>query len=322
MNSLSGPFFSIVVSVYNRPQEISVCLKSCFAQTFDDFEVIVVDDASTDDTVHAVETQFAGDRRLRLVRHTTNLGMGAARNTGIAHARGKWIVRIDSDHELLPNALAFFYEQAHSVTSQVGVLGAQYHWDYGLVSPTIIPFEPLNYIELLRWLEQEGGHDFVHCERKELHMTVSWPVKHSNSNSLFQLDWARNWALKMFPIVLGIQHTGAANSYLRANRSERLIGRTQEALDSAWIHSQILGKHGEALRRYTPSQYRRSLAQAAFFYFLAGKRKEGLRYAMKHLRVYPESLAGWIILGTGLLGPRLLGWVYLHATDNSYRLDG
>ena len=95
---MNQPWFSIVVSVYNRPREILRCIDSCLSQSFDNFELIVVDDASEDETVAAVLSRK--DDRLRLVRHEVNKGMGAARNTGNDTARGRWIIRLDSDFAL------------------------------------------------------------------------------------------------------------------------------------------------------------------------------------------------------------------------------
>jgi len=78
-------------------------LESVTAQTLDDFEIIVVDDASTDDTI-AVVNQF-NDPRVRVLTHEKNLYAGAARNTGMAAATGKYIAFLDSDDAWLPAKL-------------------------------------------------------------------------------------------------------------------------------------------------------------------------------------------------------------------------
>jgi glycosyltransferase involved in cell wall biosynthesis len=100
---MATPFFSVVVTTYNRERIVRRCIDSCLVQSFEDLEVVVVDDASVDGTVAALESYE--DSRLRVVAHDRNQGINPARHTGTAAARGEWIVVVDSDWELLPNAL-------------------------------------------------------------------------------------------------------------------------------------------------------------------------------------------------------------------------
>ncbi len=97
------PRVSVVAPVYNRAGLVERALRSVFAQTLPDFELIVVDDGSTDELAKTL-AQFR-DPRLRLVRHERNRGPGAARNTGIKEARGACVAFIDSDDEWLPEML-------------------------------------------------------------------------------------------------------------------------------------------------------------------------------------------------------------------------
>jgi len=94
---------SIVVPAYNRSATIRASVESVLRQTYSTFELLVVDDASTDDTVEQVEA--IGDARIRVVRHSQNRGVSAARNTGIREARGIWVAFQDSDDEWLPRKL-------------------------------------------------------------------------------------------------------------------------------------------------------------------------------------------------------------------------
>ncbi len=97
------PRISVVAPVYNRAGLVERALRSVFAQTLLDFELIVVDDGSTDELATTLE-RFR-DPRLRLLRHERNRGTGAARNTGIQDARGACVAFIDSDDEWLPDML-------------------------------------------------------------------------------------------------------------------------------------------------------------------------------------------------------------------------
>lgn len=100
------PLFSIIMPVFNRAREVVQSLKSIQLQEFTDFEVIVVDDASSDRTADAVARVMTSDPRIQLIRLDTNVGPGPARNVGIARARGTYIRICDSDDFYPPGALA------------------------------------------------------------------------------------------------------------------------------------------------------------------------------------------------------------------------
>src|SRR5438105_5911605 len=99
---------SVIVPTYNRRETIQAAIASVQRQTFEDWELIVVDDGSTDDTAALIE---GSDPRLVLIRQK-NQGVNAARNTGMLRARGQYIAFLDSDDEWLPHHLelsvAFF----------------------------------------------------------------------------------------------------------------------------------------------------------------------------------------------------------------------
>src|SRR5262245_33280431 len=86
---------SVIIPVFARASTIGRAIESVIAQTFSDYEIVVIDDGSTDDTVERVEALSL--ERLRLIRHDRNRGAAAARNTGIRAARGRWIAFLDSD---------------------------------------------------------------------------------------------------------------------------------------------------------------------------------------------------------------------------------
>jgi len=97
------PFFSVVVPVYNRAALLGEALRSVLAQSEQDFEVIVVDDGSADNPARTVEA--LADPRIVFIRQE-NRGGGAARNTGIDKARGRFVAFLDSDDRYLPHHLA------------------------------------------------------------------------------------------------------------------------------------------------------------------------------------------------------------------------
>jgi cellulose synthase/poly-beta-1,6-N-acetylglucosamine synthase-like glycosyltransferase len=100
---MSKPTFSVVTAAYNEEDVIASALHSVQRQSRDDWEVWVVDDGSTDATVERVEP-FLADSRIHVVSQA-NGGLSAARNTGIARARGRYLVVLDSDDMLMPDYL-------------------------------------------------------------------------------------------------------------------------------------------------------------------------------------------------------------------------
>jgi len=98
------PLVSVVIPTYNRAHMIARCLDSALAQTLGDYEIIVVDDGSTDATRDFLLTAYGN--RIRYIAHPTNKGLSAARNTGIEHAQGTYIAVLDDDDLWLPEKLA------------------------------------------------------------------------------------------------------------------------------------------------------------------------------------------------------------------------
>ncbi len=110
------PFFSVVMPMYNRERYVKEAIDSVLTQSDTDFELIVVDDGSTDRSLEIVER--IDDPRLRLLRNQHG-GGAAARNTGIKAARGEFIVWIDSDDKQAPGALAALRNSIVSVDADI-----------------------------------------------------------------------------------------------------------------------------------------------------------------------------------------------------------
>jgi len=100
-----SPPVSVVIPARNRGRLIERAVRSVLDQTHQDFEVIVVDDGSTDDTGSVVLALAARDQRIRYLRHDTSRGAQAARNSGIRAAQRRWIAFLDSDDQWLPESL-------------------------------------------------------------------------------------------------------------------------------------------------------------------------------------------------------------------------
>jgi glycosyltransferase involved in cell wall biosynthesis len=113
----AAPLVSIIVPVFNRADSLPAAIASIAAQTFSDWEIIVVDDCSSDRSGQvALDAGLRG--KLRVVRHEINRGPSAARNTGILEARGRFVSFLDSDDRWLPEKLRRQVELAASDPDQ------------------------------------------------------------------------------------------------------------------------------------------------------------------------------------------------------------
>lgn len=101
---VGAPLFSIVMAAYNAAGTIEMAIDSARAQTLGDFELIVIDDGSSDDTGRIIDRLAAEDPRL-VVRHQANAGANATRNRAIAAARGEYVTFLDTDDLKLPTYL-------------------------------------------------------------------------------------------------------------------------------------------------------------------------------------------------------------------------
>lgn len=97
------PKISVIVPVYNTEQYLPRCIDSILAQTFTDFELLLIDDGSKDSSGKICDESAAKDSRIR-VFHKENGGVSSARNMGLNNAQGEWITFVDSDDYLIEHS--------------------------------------------------------------------------------------------------------------------------------------------------------------------------------------------------------------------------
>lgn len=144
----TSPAVSIVMPVYNAGAYLAPAIASMFAQTFTDWELIAVDDASTDGSWEYL--QRIDDQRVRLARNDRNMRQSYTQNRGLDMARGKWIARMDADDMSV----------AARLEKQIAVLEAQPRLDvlgcgsigvYGDLRPFLVTRPVVSHEEIVRW---------------------------------------------------------------------------------------------------------------------------------------------------------------------------
>lgn len=123
---------SIVVPVYNVEKYLIACLKSISSQSYPNYEVILVDDGSKDNSGEMCETFAKTDNRFRVI-HKQNSGLGSTRNVGIENSQGDWITFVDSDDEIHPDYLSILLNAAESTNSEISVCDFREVWGESLL---------------------------------------------------------------------------------------------------------------------------------------------------------------------------------------------
>jgi len=103
-------FYSVIMSVYNDQDNIEASIKSILSQSFNNFEFIIIDDGSTDDSLNIIKSYVKVDNRIKFYSNVINLGLTKSLNHAIEKSKGVWLVRQDSDDISLPNRLKDAYE--------------------------------------------------------------------------------------------------------------------------------------------------------------------------------------------------------------------
>lgn len=253
---------SIVIPMYNAEKYIGALLDSILAQTFTDFEVVVVDDCSTDSSCAVVESYVSKfDGRLRLSRMKKNSGgAGAPTNKGIAHARGKYIYQVDNDDLLTPTALEILYIAAENYRADVVHTTAYYVFTDEPSNPNPAPekltlkpsqltkstFDSENAGERLKFFCRngtpvEGWKKFV---RRDL--LVENDIKFQEDIKASQ---DVNWSIEL--VFYAKHYLRIPNAvYIRRHRSDSVSQTRREGIASIEWRGHLLVKSVEFLCRF------------------------------------------------------------------------
>jgi glycosyltransferase involved in cell wall biosynthesis len=304
--------FDVAITTFRRPDMVVAAVRSCLRQGGQLNSVVVVDDASGDDTGKRIAA--LSDARIVFHERAANGGIGAARRDALALCSSEWTVMLDSDHELLPGALDRLASHITSLGPEVGIVGARYQWDTGLATPVRLPDQTIDYQGRIEWasLPDSIGTDYLCCISRNVRENVTWSTERSGAvDRLFHLDAARVAQASFLPDCLALQRSDGAFSHSRGDPQYLLACRLREATGAVAVCGQILRTHGEALRRWGLPQlavtYKMGILSAA----LAGQRALALRWACAGLLSCGPRLIGLRVVLGGIIGGRLFRWAYL-----------
>lgn len=297
---------SVVIPTYNREHEVVRAIRSCVIQCYADFEVIVVDDGSTDRSYEVAVG--IGDPRLTVLRHFSNRGNNASRNTGALAASGDWIIILDSDDELLPGAFETVAAIAKTVPEDVHRIGFMYRCDDGGFSPLPkLREELVDYASYISWIEEHHRWDFLACTRRCAFENTRYPEGLWSDAALYQLDFAKRYRTLFREESVAVVHTDAQNRLSDLRRSPKCSRATAATLGKEL--DDLFDRHQEGLRRFGPSTFQMFRRLRAAYHFLEGNRSAGVQEILGCLRETPFVLELWGLCILGIANPGALAVV-------------
>ena len=292
---------TIIIPLYNKEASIATALHGVLAQTYQDFEVVVVDDGSTDGGAAVVE-QF-DDPRIRLIRQA-NGGVSAARNRGIAEARGEHVAFLDADDEWMPE---FLEEIAALIAAYPESKARATNYIFnsnGVKSPTLlrkIPFTEergvmTNYFEVASCSHPPVCSICVCIDRDLLQEIGGFPVSIKSGEDL--LTWARiavrtQWAYSMKPLAqYNFDQVSIKEPPTRIPEEVDVVGAELKKL---WHdYPQVIGQ-----RKYLSLWHK---MRSSMYMRLGGYKKECAKEAFKSLRYNPLNYKVYAYLVLNFLG--------------------
>ena len=289
MNFTDKPLVSIIMPTFNRYNPLKRAIQSVITQTFSDYELIVIDDASAV-SPFSLTTEFKDDR-IKFIRHSQNRGGAAARNTGIIASKGKYIAFLDSDDEWVPEKLAHQIKRLEAESQNVGAhyCGYESISFEGAVLGRCLPIPSEKFNHRLYAENIIGPLSGVVVRRKALNDCGMFDESLPSCQ-----DWdlyiriAQKFVFVFSPLVLFKYHI-SKNSI------------TKNFLAKADGHNIILKKYGEQIKQNKPA-YSRQLAVIAHYLCRSGKIRSGRQKFFTAIRYNPFSVSVYIYLMCSFLG--------------------
>jgi glycosyltransferase involved in cell wall biosynthesis len=285
------PKVSVIIPTHNRATLLQNAIQSVLNQTFLDFEIIVVDDASEDHTSQVIRS-FA-ESRIRYIRHETNKGQGATRNAGLRQASGEYVALLDDDDEWMPEKLE---KQVDLLDRSPAKVGMVYTGVYRVeasskrVISQLIPEKRGSLFEEMCKNNWIGGCSAV-LLRRACFDKIGWFDEGLAAQADYDL-WLR--ISKEFDI----EYIREPLVLFRTRHGDRISTNYDSVIQG--MEAQLT-KYGPLFARDNRS-YSRRYFKLGTNYCLNGSVKEGRAALLKAIRLYPFALRPYYYLCLSLLG--------------------
>lgn len=278
------PIISVVVPVYNVEYYLDACVQSVLNQSFTNFELILVDDGSTDSSGTKCDEWKKCDGRIHVI-HKPNGGVSDARNVGIVHAQGQYIALLDSDDYFLPDWLKNLYEAAMQSNADIVKGGTNFismetpsspiPLDYNAVPFKTIPFknESISSQEYLRRLLNWEGYNCVwnQIAKTDLYKQNPFPLNRLNEDHSIYFDILKTPCKIEFIDYIGVCYRQRIGSVTNLKKDSFIANIIEDYL----CHLNIM------LSRYSDAESAKiALVRATelfFFYLASAQRMESIK---------------------------------------------
>ena len=273
---MSHPLVTIVIPTYNRAQLVRRSIESALAQTWPAVDVLVVDDGSTDGTWAMLET-YGENPRVRRVRHETNRGVAAAKNTGLDAVRGRFATILDSDDTLVPGAVARLLQEFERLGERYGMVFA----NCADATTCVWTGRGLNQSGDVTFRDAVTGRfqgEFWGIWRTEVLGTRRFDTRLNGGEGLVWHDLYR---------VTCVHYVHEALRRYERHASDRVSTRQLDTVEFArtrLLYELYLERFGADLRNLDPRAFARQLQAVAAWHIVAGERRAGVARLVESVR--------------------------------------
>jgi glycosyltransferase involved in cell wall biosynthesis len=301
----TNPAISVLMPVYNADRYIKEAIESVLNQTFGDFELLIIDDGSTDRSLSILKRYAAKDARIRLTSRP-NTGYVRALNEMLAQARGEFIARMDADDVAMPDRFAHQVAFLRQHPQVVCVGGAQ-DWvdeagrllrhnhevetDAEIQQRLLTGCTAINHPSAMfrrSTILQIGGYDETMCPSEDLDL---W-LKMGEIGELANLGET---------VTLYRQHSGSVSELRQIEQNDKRY----RACEQAWKRRGVTGHVAEIQpwRPFDRPSRHQFMLDYGWRFFMSGQRQAAIVYGWRAVQALPLQTAGWRLLVCALIKP-------------------